>query len=182
MESFSYLPSPTLRTFGAVCSRNAPLRSSGGSTPWSKMRICVLDVALQHGHVAAEAHRPDARLVQQLEELLLELRDVRIRVARPDGTRDRLLGEIHRVVRGTSDADADDPRRARLAPRADDRLEHELLDPFHAVGRHTHLEEAHVLAARSLRHTLDVEPAPVGDEVPVHDRKAVGRIRSRVLT
>src|SRR5688572_23149848 len=149
MQSFSYLPLPSesvpiLRTFGAVCRRNAPLRSIGGSTPWSKMRICVrsrmpmtwpwtvtssparscrisrssrignvtscvatlelpveiggavrgdvrrcaarrpalvvdgdrierhvrvgvLDVALQHGHVAAEAHRPDAGLVQEPE-------------------------------------------------------------------------------------------------------------------
>src|SRR5690242_18660469 len=41
MQIFSYLPSPTLRTFGAVWRRKAPLRSSGGVTPWSKMRICV---------------------------------------------------------------------------------------------------------------------------------------------
>src|SRR6188472_3846095 len=41
MQIFSYLPSPTLRTFGAVWSRNAPRRSIGGSTPWSKMRIWV---------------------------------------------------------------------------------------------------------------------------------------------
>ena len=44
MQIFSYLPcpvGPTLRTFGAVWSRNAPRRSIGGSTPWSKMRICV---------------------------------------------------------------------------------------------------------------------------------------------
>ena len=46
MQIFSYLPLPsasseTLRTFGAVWSRNAPPRSIGGSTPWSKMRICV---------------------------------------------------------------------------------------------------------------------------------------------
>src|SRR5258705_6213818 len=41
MQIFSYLPGPSLRTFGAVCSRNAPRRSIGGSTPSSKMRICV---------------------------------------------------------------------------------------------------------------------------------------------
>src|SRR2546421_5813480 len=136
MQIFSYLPGPSLRTPGAVCSRNAPSRSIGGSTPWSKMRICVrsrmpmmcpststsspacssriassvvgndrrleltvvlhfafgidvrgraargpalivdcdriqshvrvgvLDVALQHRHVAAETHRADAGLVQ----------------------------------------------------------------------------------------------------------------------
>src|ERR1041384_8486317 len=192
MQSFSYLPSPTLRTFGAVWSRNAPFRSSGGSTPWSKMRICVrsrmpmmwpststssparssriaassagnvsrlelavifdlpvradvrrraarrpalvvdrngverhvrvgvLDVALQHGHVAAEAHGPDARLVQQSEQLLLELRDVRVGVARADRSRDRLLRQVHRVVGAAADADADDAGRARLAARADD--------------------------------------------------------------
>src|SRR5712691_4058348 len=41
MQTFSYLPSASLRTPGAVCRRNAPRRSIGGSTPWSKMRICV---------------------------------------------------------------------------------------------------------------------------------------------
>ena len=46
MQTFSYVPLPSesvasLRTPGAVCSRNAPVRSIGGSTPWSKMRICV---------------------------------------------------------------------------------------------------------------------------------------------
>src|SRR6476469_9234371 len=37
----SYLPGPSLRTLGAVWSRKAPFRSIGGSTPWSKIRICV---------------------------------------------------------------------------------------------------------------------------------------------
>src|SRR6476620_10935745 len=41
MQIFSYLPSAILRTFGAVWSKNAPRRSIGGSTPWSKIRICV---------------------------------------------------------------------------------------------------------------------------------------------
>ncbi len=41
MQTFSYLPGPSLRTPGAVWSRNAPFRSIGGSTPSSKMRICV---------------------------------------------------------------------------------------------------------------------------------------------
>src|SRR3954466_3733823 len=149
MQIFSYLPGPTLRTFGAVWSRNAPERSIGGSTPSSKMRICVrsrmpmmcpctvtssparslriscgsvignvtscvaivlrlpvevdgavggdvrgraprgpalvihrdgierhvrigvLDVTVQHGDVAAEPHRADARLVQQAHQLVL---------------------------------------------------------------------------------------------------------------
>src|SRR6185436_9698676 len=154
MQTGSYLPFSSLRTPGAVCSRNAPLRSIGGSTPWSKMRICVrsrmpmmwpctvtssparsfrisagsvmgnvtswtatsclpvvvdcpvgrdvrgcaarspalvvpgdrverhvrvgvLDVALQHRHVATEPHGPDAGLVQQPEQLVFELRDDR---------------------------------------------------------------------------------------------------------
>src|SRR5471030_150024 len=33
------------------------------------VRVGVLDVALEHGHVAAEAHRADAGLVQQAVEL-----------------------------------------------------------------------------------------------------------------
>src|SRR5262245_34673904 len=42
------------------------------------VRVRVLDVAVEDGDVAAEAHRADPGLVQQLEELLLELRDDRI--------------------------------------------------------------------------------------------------------
>src|SRR3954453_17096587 len=255
MQTFSYLPSATLRTFGAVCSRKAPFRSIGGSTPSSKIRICVrsrmpmmwpststssparstriaasdagkvmrfaselavifdlsvgtdvrggaargpalvvdgdrverhvrvrvLDVALQDGHVAAEPHRPDPRLVQQVEQLLLELGHVRVLVARADRPGDRLLREVHRVVGRASDPDSDDPGRAGLAARADDRLQHELLDPLHSIGGDAHLQEAHVLAAGALRDALDVEPVPVRDEVPVHDRKPVAGVRAGVL-
>src|SRR6058998_3618993 len=35
------------------------------------VRVRVLDVALQDGHVAPEAHRADARLVEQVEQLFL---------------------------------------------------------------------------------------------------------------
>src|SRR2546430_8051140 len=179
MQIFSYLPGPSLRTPGAVCSRNAPLKSIGGAMPWSKILICVrsrmpmmwpstvtssparssriasslvgnescleltvelnlsarsdvraraargpalvvdrdrvqghvrvrvLDVTLQNRDVSAEPHRPDARLVEQLVQLFLELGHVRIGVARPDRARDRLLGEIHRAVCAASDAGAD---------------------------------------------------------------------------
>ena len=114
-------------------------------------------------------------------QLVLELRDDRIGVARADRPRDRLLREVHRVVGGAADADADDPGRARLAAGADDRLEHELLDPLHAVGGDAHLQEAHVLGAGALRHALHVEPVPVLDELPVHDRQAVADVRAGVL-
>src|SRR3954454_9311987 len=151
METGSYLPGPILRTPGAVWRRKAPRRSIGGSTPWSKIRICVrsrmpmmcpstrtespacsermvsssagkvirrsaifgsglpievdgsvgghvrrraprrpalvvdghrvqghmrvrvLDVALEDRDVSAQAHRADARLVEQREELVFEL-------------------------------------------------------------------------------------------------------------
>src|SRR4029079_15204649 len=121
------------------------------------------------GDVAAEAHRPDAGLVQQPEQLLLELGDYWIRIPRPDGSSDRLLRQVHGVVGAPPDADADDPRRAGLAPRPDDRLQHELLDPFHAVGGDAHLQEAHVLGARPLRNALDVQTVPARDELPVDD-------------
>src|SRR4051812_40656133 len=186
MQTFSYLPGPSLRTPGAVWRRNAPFRSIGGSWPWSKIRICVrsrmpmmwpwtstssparrsrttcgsvigkvtsriavvlhgpvrghvrrgaagrpalvvhgdgveghvrvgvLDVALQDGDVAAEPHRSDTGLVQQLVELFLQLRHLGVGVPGADRPRDRLLCETHRVVRGAADAHADDPRRARL--------------------------------------------------------------------
>jgi hypothetical protein len=88
---------------------------------------------------------------------------------------------VHRVVGRAADADADDPRWARLAAGADDRLEHEPLDPLHAVRGDAHLQEAHVLAARALRDALHVEPVPVLDELPVHDREAIADVRPRVL-
>src|SRR6266516_1482382 len=165
MQTFSYLPGPSFRTPGAVCRRKAPLRSIGGSTPSSKIRICVrsrmpmmwpstntsspacnsriassvvgnvwcfaseltvvlnlpvgtevrgrtprgpalvvdgdrvqrhmrvrvLDVALEHGDVAAEAHRSDPGLVEELEQLVLELRHDGVAVPRPDRAHDRLL-------------------------------------------------------------------------------------------
>src|SRR5438270_4598277 len=258
MQTFSYLPSSSLRTPGAVWRRNAPLRSIGGSIPWSKIRICVrsripmmwpctvtssparslriscgsvignvtswfaisglsvevgrpvggdvraraprrpalvvdgdgveghvrvrvLDVAVEDGDVAAEPHRPDAGLVQEAHELVLELGDDRVGVARADRPRDRLLREVHRVVGGAADADADDAGRAGLAAGADDRLEHELLDARHAVGGDAHLEEAHVLGAGSLRDALHVEAVPVLDELPVDDRQAVSDVRAGVL-
>src|SRR5919201_1540593 len=39
------------------------------------VRVGVLDVRVQNGNVAAESHRADAGLVQELRQLLLELRD-----------------------------------------------------------------------------------------------------------
>src|SRR5919108_156799 len=71
------------------------------------------------------------------------LRAERLGVARPDRAHDRLLREMHGVVGGAADADADDPGRTRLAAGADDRLEHELLDPLHAVGGGAHLLKTH---------------------------------------
>ena len=41
------------------------------------MRVGVLDVHMEHGHVAAEPHRPDAGLVEQSGQLLLEVGDQR---------------------------------------------------------------------------------------------------------
>ena len=145
------------------------------------VRVRVLDVAVEHRHVAAEAHRPDPGLVQEAHQLVLELGHDRIGVASADRPRDRFLREVHRVVGRAADPDADDPRRARLAARADDRLEHELLDPLDAVGGDAHLQEAHVLGARALRDALHVEPVPVRDEFPVHDRQAVAGVRTGVL-
>ena len=49
------------------------------------VRVGVLDVNVEHGDVAAQAHRPDAGLVQQPGQLLLELRDQRILVLEPTG-------------------------------------------------------------------------------------------------
>src|SRR3954454_3870911 len=48
------------------------------------VRVGVLDVAVQDGDVAAEAHRTDPGLVQELVELVLELGYERIRIAGAD--------------------------------------------------------------------------------------------------
>ena len=163
------------------CAARRPALVVDGDRVQRHVRVRVLDVALEHGHVAAEAHRADAGLVQEAVELVLELGHDRVGVARADRPGDRLLGEVHRVVGCAADADADDPGRTRLAAGADDRLQHELLDPLHAVGGDAHLQEAHVLGAGALRHALHVEAVPVVDELPVHDREAVADVRAGVL-
>src|SRR6185312_4422082 len=112
---------------------------------------------------------------------LLELGDYRIRIPRPDWSSDGLLREVHRIVGRAADADAHDPRRARLAAGSDDRLQDELLDPLHAIGGDAHLQEAHVLGAGPLRHALDVQAVPILDELPVHDRQAIADVRPGVL-
>src|SRR5439155_26646312 len=76
--------------------------------------VGVLDVALQYGDVAAKAHWPDPGLVQESVELVLELRDDRVRVPSADRARDRFLCEIHRVDGRTADPYADAHRRAPL--------------------------------------------------------------------
>src|SRR6185437_15657777 len=53
--------------------RRAPRRPAlvvHGDRVERHVRVRVLDVALEDGHVAAQAHRPDTRLVEQLEQLL----------------------------------------------------------------------------------------------------------------
>src|SRR5213079_2134721 len=102
----------------------------------------------------AQAHRADPSLIEQLEKLVLELSDDRIEIPGPNRASDRLLGQIHRVVGGAADSDPHDPGRARLSAGADDRFQDELLDPLHTVGGDAHLQEAHVLRARTLRYAL----------------------------
>src|SRR5205085_9838024 len=46
------------------------------------VRVGVLDVAVVNGNVAAEPHRADAGLVQEVTQLVLELRDYWIGVTR----------------------------------------------------------------------------------------------------
>ena len=82
------------------------------------VRVRVLDVAVEHRDVAAEAHRADAGLVQEAHQLVLELRDERIGVASPDRPRDRLFREVHRIVCRAADADADDARAGRACRRS----------------------------------------------------------------
>src|ERR1043166_1719473 len=53
------------------------------------VRVRVLDVAVEDGDVAAEPHRADPGLVQELEQLLLELRDVGVGFGPPIDTRIR---------------------------------------------------------------------------------------------
>src|SRR5262249_47156992 len=59
------------------CAARGPALVVHGDGIERHVRVRVLDVALQDGDVAAEAHRADAGLVQQLEQLVLELRDDR---------------------------------------------------------------------------------------------------------
>src|SRR5581483_10469585 len=115
--AISRLPVELGRPVGGDVRGGAPRRPAlvvDGDGIEGHVRVGVLDVAVEDGDVSSEAHRPDAGLVQELIELLLELGDVRIGIARADRARDRLLRQVHRVVGAPADAEADDAGRARL--------------------------------------------------------------------
>src|SRR5919108_210518 len=66
------------RSVGGDVRRGASCRPAlvvDGDGVQRHVRVGVLDVALEDGDVAAEAHRADSGLVQELVQLLLELRD-----------------------------------------------------------------------------------------------------------
>src|SRR5919109_245724 len=145
----SYTPGPSLRTFGAVWSRKAPFRSSGGSTPSSKMRMCERSrMPMMWPSTSTSSPALSSRIASSV------------------------VGKVRRLELAVI---------LDLPVGVDDRLEHELLDPLHAVGGDAHLQEAHVLAARTLRHALHVEPIPVRNELSVHDRQPMARDRPGVL-
>src|SRR5919106_1632407 len=58
------------------------------------VRVRVLDVDEEDGGVAAEPHRPDPGLVEQVGQLDLELRHLGVGVAAADRSRDRLLRQV----------------------------------------------------------------------------------------
>src|SRR5919106_7043876 len=90
----SCLPVEVDVAHGGDVRRRPPRRPAlvvDGDRVQGHVRVRVLDMRAQDRHVTAEAHRPDAGLVEKDGELILELRDLRVVVAGPDRPRDRLL-------------------------------------------------------------------------------------------
>jgi hypothetical protein len=81
-------------------------------------------------------------LIDQLEQLFLENRDLRIRaLASNEPETARLLRHRRRCVARAADADPHDHRRARIRAALEHALDHEPLDRPDPVGRLEHAEE-----------------------------------------
>ena len=87
----------------------------------------------------AEALRSDAKLVDGLRKLGLDPGALFVLACRAERPRRRDLGEVHAEIRGATDADADDGRRADTAAAFDDAVDDETFDRFDAVGGDQHL-------------------------------------------
>ena len=75
-----------------------------------------LDVHGQRGRQAAKALRADADAVDPLQQLLLQLGQLRVGVGAAHLAQQRVLGQPDRLLGRAADAHADDDRRAGVAP------------------------------------------------------------------
>src|SRR6266542_2096834 len=152
MQTFSYLPGPSFRTPGAVCRRKAPLRSIGGSTPSSKIRICVRSrMPMMWPSTSTSSPACSSRIASSVV-----------------GQIKRFASELTVVLHFSLGTDV--CGRAARGPA--------LVVDGDRIERHVRVRVLDV----ALEHgDVDVEPVPVRHELPVDDREPVARVRPGVL-
>jgi hypothetical protein len=90
---------------------------------------------IQRGHGSTHAERPDARLVDFLHQVLLQLGIQRLFMTDPDRAQQGLLGNPSAVIHRTADPDTHDDRGTGLAACGLDRLQDKLLDALDPITR-----------------------------------------------
>ena len=141
------------------------------------MRRAPLNVDAEARRRAAEL-RADARLVDEIEELVFEFRVFGHRVVAVDGARQRDLAVEAGLVHRAADADADDRRRAGIHAGVEDDLHDGFLDAFNAISRHEHLDAALVLRTESFRLDRDLELVARNDLRVDDARRVVLRVHA----
>src|SRR5579875_4143324 len=129
------------------------------------MAVAHLDVTVDHHRRTDKTHRTHADRVAKPRELLLQRRDLRVGMARPDDAQAAgLLAEYHARVLRSAKTDPDDGRLTGKAALAEphEGVEIEALDALDSVAGKQHT----IIRAEqpSLVHGCQIYPSRVGME------------------
>ncbi len=134
------------------------------------MRRGEFDVHGECGRVAAEPLRTDAEHVHRRRQFGFQLRAVGIVALRTKRARRCDLGQMHAQVRRSTDAHADNRRRARPAPCVEYAVDDKGPDRVDAFGRNGHLEPRVVLGATAFGDHFDPQAFEIRSVVDVDHR------------
>lgn len=118
-----------------------------------------LDEYIQRGGHSSESHRTDMETVHPLQYLRFHIRIAGIDVSRSQGAEEGALGELRGILEISSNAYADDHRRAGFPSALPDGIHNKFHNSIPSLPWGEHDEAAHILA-----------PAPFGTE---HNPQAV---------
>src|ERR1051326_8199207 len=127
---------------------SAPALDVHGNRVVADVRVRPLDVHRECRRAATETLRADAGLIDVIEKLALESRDLGVRIYGSDlAKRTGFFCEPDRDIGRAAQADAHNHGRARFRARFENALQYEFLDALAALRWIQHPEKAHILRA-----------------------------------